>query len=95
MHQVDAVTAADIESRIALEDVKVARYRREYVARWLVLVKGAAGPSTSGFFTADASAARYDSRFDKVFLLELDHHRCHELSSDSGTGTVGVHRTAS
>jgi hypothetical protein len=79
MHKVGACTAADVRLRIAEEDHKVMRYQTAYVSRWLVLVKGAAGPSTWAFVTDDVSKTEYRSLYDRVFLFEMDRRRCHAL----------------
>lgn len=79
MHEVGFCTAEDVQARIAHEDAKVDRYLGMYAARWLVLVVGAAGPSTWGCVAADVRQARFRSRYDRVFVFEYVYARSHEL----------------
>lgn len=88
---VDPCRAADVQGRIELEDVKVARYGATYVSRWLVLVKGAAGPSTWGLVIDEVWQTPFRSRYDRVFLVEQDLGRCSELVVVPVGSTGGCH----
>jgi hypothetical protein len=79
MHRVIPCTPEVIQERIGAEDDKISRYRHSYSAVWLVLVKGAEGPSTWGVLTRGVRETLYGTRYDRLFLLEIDRSRCHEL----------------
>ena len=79
MHEFGWWTADDVQQRIAHEDTKVSRYRGAYTERWLVLVIGAAGPSTWGDVAADVRQVPFESAYDRVFVFEYVYARAHEL----------------
>ncbi len=89
MHRVGMCTPDDIQARITLEDPKVGRYRGTYSSRWLVLVVGAAGPSTWGDVAPDVLDATFRTRYDRVFVFDNVHARAYELRAavhDAGEG---------
>lgn len=95
MHQIGVYAADEIQARIATEDAKVGRYREPYASRWLVLVIGAAGPSTWGEVGADVERAQFRSRYDRVFVLEYVPRRVHELQLVPGGPERDLGRAAS
>lgn len=92
MHRVGMCTPDDIQARITLEDPKVDRYRVTYASRWLVLVVGAAGPSTWGDVAADVLEETFRTRYDRVFVSDHAHARAYELRLASRA--AGGHRRA-
>jgi hypothetical protein len=79
-HEVEPYGVDEVQARITQEDPKVARYVASYASAWLILVAGAAGPSTWGVPDAGIAKATYRTRFDRVFLFEYERSRCIELN---------------
>ena len=78
-HEVGFLTPETLQKRITHEDAKVDRYRGSYIARWLILLTRAAGPSTWGDPTDDVASSVFRSRFDCVFVFDDVHERTYPL----------------
>jgi hypothetical protein len=78
-HLVRSCGSPEIQQRISVEDAKVARYKRAYESRWLVLITESAGPATWAAVLDDVWTEQYRSRFDRAFVLEFIRGKCGEL----------------
>ena len=95
MHEVGFCSAEYVQARIARKDAKVSGYRGAYAERWLVLVVGAAGPSTWGDVPADVRDAKFESAYDRVFVFEYGYARVHQLRLTPGQARVEQGRAVS
>jgi hypothetical protein len=87
-HQVDPVSAADLQVRIDLEEAKLTRYRERYADRWLVIITHMDGPSTWGVVLDEVWQSDFESHYDRVFLLDFIRGRCGELRVRPRTKTL-------
>jgi hypothetical protein len=85
-HEVKPLGAADLQARVELEEPKLGKYRGAYESLWLVLVVDAGGPSTWATVLDEVWQSTFDSRYDRVFLLDWVRERCGELRLRSRPG---------
>ncbi len=71
-HEVQPPVPGELQERIRFEENKLDLSRLTYASRWLVLVAGAAGPSTWTVVGASLVGEVFRTRYDRVFLCLTD-----------------------
>jgi hypothetical protein len=78
-HEVQPPRPGELQERIRFEEPKLDLSQWNYTSRWLVLVAGAAGPSTWTVLGAGLAGEVFRSRYDRVFLCLTDRAMAVEL----------------
>jgi len=78
-HEVQPPHPGELQERIRQEESKLDVVQKSYVSRWLILVAGAAGPSTWTVLGASLDGATFRSRYDRVFVCLMDRKIVREL----------------
>jgi len=79
-HKVKPPDADEIQQRLRYEENKLDISQESYLSRWLVLVAGAAGPSTWTDVGASLDGKVFVSRYDRAFLFLVDRRKVVELA---------------